>query len=370
MGPMTWQDGWRSRRVRHPRIGRWMLVAALAAAGTAAQAADLQVNPIMVEFATGEQSQAIWLTNTGTEPLKAQVRVSSWTQADGTDRLTPTRDLVASPAILEVAAGEQQLVRLIRPRTEASQSEIAYRLAIDQGADYVEQDLAVTRDGVLICLHDDTLERTTNVEEVFADRSSADPATGRRRWLAVEFTLEEWRRVMDTNLTSVFLMCRAFVPHMKGTGYGRVINLTSIMSHTSIAGRTAYSSSKTALLGLIRALALELAPEGITVVGISPGPFATEMTVPLMQNPEVTDQILSVLKGQQFRAHLEETIQQTLETPTFQAKMQDILLKAAEEQAKGEQGDKGKGQGDSPGGGGQESSGGGGVGGGGGGGGE
>ena len=88
MGPMTWQDGWRSRGVRHPRIGRWMLVAALAAAGTAAQAADLQVNPIMVEFATGEQSQAIWLTNTGTEPLKAQVRVSSWSQADGTDRLT------------------------------------------------------------------------------------------------------------------------------------------------------------------------------------------------------------------------------------------------------------------------------------------
>jgi NAD(P)-dependent dehydrogenase (short-subunit alcohol dehydrogenase family) len=109
----------------------------------------------------------------------------------------------------------------------------------------------------------------------------------------VDFTLDEWRRVMDTNLTSVFLMCRAFVPHMKGTGYGRIINLTSIMSHTSIAGRTAYSSSKTALLGLIRALALELAPEGITVVGISPGPFATEMTVPLMQNPEVSQQFLS-----------------------------------------------------------------------------
>jgi glycerophosphoryl diester phosphodiesterase len=71
----------------------------------------------------------------------------------------------------------------------------AYRLAIDQGADYVEQDLAVTRDGVLICLHDDTLERTTNVEELFPDRSSADPATGRRRWFAVDFTLEEIKRL-------------------------------------------------------------------------------------------------------------------------------------------------------------------------------
>lgn len=108
-----------------------------------------------------------------------------------------------------------------------------------------------------------------------------------------DFTLEEWNKVLDTNLTSVFLLCRAFVPGMKGTGYGRILNMTSIMSHVSLPGRAAYSSSKAALLGLTRALALEVADQGITVNGISPGPFGTEMNTPLMQNPELNAQFVA-----------------------------------------------------------------------------
>jgi len=111
----------------------------------------------------------------------------------------------------------------------------------------------------------------------------------------VEFTLEEWHRVIDANLTSVFLLCRSFVPHMKGHGYGRILNLTSMMSHVALPGRTAYATSKSGLLGFTRALALELAPEGITVVGISPGPCATEMNLPLIQNPELNREFTSKL---------------------------------------------------------------------------
>ncbi len=107
-----------------------------------------------------------------------------------------------------------------------------------------------------------------------------------------EFTLDEWRNVMDTNLTSVFLMCRAFVPMMRGRGYGRILNMTSMMAHISLPGRTAYSASKSALLGFNRALALELAGEQITVNGISPGVCDTEINAPLMQNSELRDQFL------------------------------------------------------------------------------
>ncbi|WP_067730349.1 spore germination lipoprotein GerD [Oceanobacillus damuensis] len=86
----------------------------------------------------------------------------------------------------------------------------------------------------------------------------------------------------------------------------------------------------------------------------------------LMKNPEITDQMLSLLKSQQFREHLEKTITETLETPLFQAKIQEILLKAAEEQSKGEQGGGGgSGGGESGGGGSGGGSGGGGEGGGG-----
>ena len=115
-----------------------------------------------------------------------------------------------------------------------------------------------------------------------------------------DFTLAEWNSVLATNVTSVFLLCRAVVPMMKGHCYGRIINMTSMMSHISLPGRTAYSASKSALLGFNRALALELAGEKITVNGISPGVCDTEINAPLMQNPELRAQFLAKIPVGRF----------------------------------------------------------------------
>ena len=101
----------------------------------------------------------------------------------------------------------------------------------------------------------------------------------------IDFSLDEWRALTDTNITGVFLMCKYIVPHMKGEGYGRIINLTSIMAHVSSTGRGVYSATKHAVAGLTKALALELVDDAITCVAISPGFIATDLTAPLRADP-------------------------------------------------------------------------------------
>jgi NAD(P)-dependent dehydrogenase (short-subunit alcohol dehydrogenase family) len=109
----------------------------------------------------------------------------------------------------------------------------------------------------------------------------------------IDFTMDEWRNLTDTNITGLWLCCKYFVPHMRGRGYGRIINLTSIMAHVSSTGRGVYSATKHAVAGLTKALALELVDDKITCVAISPGFIATDLTAPLRADPAKNDAIVS-----------------------------------------------------------------------------
>jgi len=102
-----------------------------------------------------------------------------------------------------------------------------------------------------------------------------------------ELTLESFEVVQAVNVRGPWLLCRALAPHFKARGYGRVINVGSMLSVIGMADRTPYATSKGALLQMTRVLALEWAPHGITVNAILPGPFATEMNLPILADPTV-----------------------------------------------------------------------------------
>jgi NAD(P)-dependent dehydrogenase (short-subunit alcohol dehydrogenase family) len=97
---------------------------------------------------------------------------------------------------------------------------------------------------------------------------------------------EDFDRVQRVNVTGPWLACREVVPVMRKHGYGRILNVGSMLSIVGMSDRTAYAASKGAVLQMTRALAVELAPDGIRVNAILPGPFATEMNLPLTNDPE------------------------------------------------------------------------------------
>ncbi|HZG20858.1 MAG TPA: SDR family oxidoreductase [Herbaspirillum sp.] len=94
----------------------------------------------------------------------------------------------------------------------------------------------------------------------------------------LDYPIDHWELVMKINLTGPLLCSQHAARLMKKRGWGRIVNLTSISGMRASAGRTAYGTSKAALIGLTRQMAIELAPLGITANGVSPGPVDTPLT--------------------------------------------------------------------------------------------
>lgn len=89
---------------------------------------------------------------------------------------------------------------------------------------------------------------------------------------------EEWERGVAVNLSAAFYCCQAALPHMKGAGRGRIVNIASLRAFTGSARGAHYSASKSGIAGLTKSLALDAGPYGITVNAVSPGYTLTEMT--------------------------------------------------------------------------------------------
>jgi NAD(P)-dependent dehydrogenase (short-subunit alcohol dehydrogenase family) len=99
-------------------------------------------------------------------------------------------------------------------------------------------------------------------------------------------TDENWDAVMEINLTSIMSLTRALVPQMKERRWGRIVHISSVMGFISKEGRNIYSATKSALLGLARANALDLGEFGVTVNCIAPGPFLTDLPMSLLSEEE------------------------------------------------------------------------------------
>ncbi|MCJ7465833.1 MAG: SDR family oxidoreductase [Maribacter sp.] len=107
-----------------------------------------------------------------------------------------------------------------------------------------------------------------------------------------ELTPEEFGKVMKVNVDGTWNAARAVTPHMKKNGSGKIINMASTLGLVGLANRTPYATSKGAVVQMTRALGLELAPFNINVNAICPGPFLTEMNIPIADTPEAKNFIV------------------------------------------------------------------------------
>jgi len=96
--------------------------------------------------------------------------------------------------------------------------------------------------------------------------------------LSIRMKYEEWKKVIDVNLGSTFLLCKHALKKMLKNKYGRIVNITSVVGHTGNAGQANYAASKAGIIGMSKSLAIEYAKKNITINCVSPGFIQSKMT--------------------------------------------------------------------------------------------
>ena len=102
--------------------------------------------------------------------------------------------------------------------------------------------------------------------------------------LSIRMKEDEWKKVIDINLGSTFLLCRSAIKKMLKNKYGRIVNITSIVGHTGNLGQANYAASKAGIIGMTKSLAIEYAKKNITLNCVSPGFIKTNMTENILEN--------------------------------------------------------------------------------------
>jgi len=102
--------------------------------------------------------------------------------------------------------------------------------------------------------------------------------------LSLRMKYEEWQKVIDTNLTSTFLLCKYAIKKMLKNKYGRIVNIASIVGHTGNIGQVNYAASKSGMIGMTKSLAIEYAKKNITLNCVSPGFIQSNMTDKIVES--------------------------------------------------------------------------------------
>ncbi|WP_426390553.1 fimbrial biogenesis chaperone [Variovorax sp. R-27] len=116
----------------HRLLRRTLVLAFALLAHAAASASGLQVSPVTLTLQATQNADGLWLSNTGEDVVHAQVRVYQWSQENGGEKLTPSRELLVSPPMVQLAPSERQLIRVIRTGVPAGAVENSYRVIIDE----------------------------------------------------------------------------------------------------------------------------------------------------------------------------------------------------------------------------------------------